>query len=105
MKSNTEVLDLVEYLLAKTTQGSRDHEEGLRSDISLTVALRGMEDEASPRYTKADLKVRFSGSKRDRSSCFDFHKLTWKRGGYAPRSCTASYRGTTTTGGFTWSLR
>ena len=55
-----EVLDFVEYLLAKTKRGSREDEEGLWSDLSLTFALRGMEDENSPHYTKADLKVVFS---------------------------------------------
>lgn len=55
-----EVLDFVEYLLAKTTRGARDHEESLWSDLSLTFAMRGMEDEDAPQYTKADLKVIFS---------------------------------------------
>jgi Protein of unknown function (DUF2281) len=55
-----EVLDFVEYLLAKTTQGARDQEESLWSDVSLTFAMRGMEDEDAPQYTKADLKVIFS---------------------------------------------
>jgi uncharacterized protein DUF2281 len=56
----TEVLDFVEYLLAKTTRGSREHEEDRWSDLSLAFAMRGMEDEDSPQYTKADLKVIFS---------------------------------------------
>ena len=55
-----EVLDFVEYLLVKTTRGARDHEESLWSDLSLTFAMRGMEDEDAPQYTKADLKVLFS---------------------------------------------
>ena len=55
-----EVLDFVEYLLVKTTRGARDHEESLWSDLSLTFAMRGMEDEDAPQYTKADLKVIFS---------------------------------------------
>jgi hypothetical protein len=55
-----EVLDFVEYLLAKTTRGARDHEESLWSDLSLTFAMRGMEDEDAPQYTTADLKVIFS---------------------------------------------
>jgi hypothetical protein len=55
-----EVLDFVEYLLAKTTRGARDHEESLWSDLSLTFAMRGMEDENAPQYTTADLKVIFS---------------------------------------------
>jgi hypothetical protein len=54
------VLDFVEYLLAKTTRGARDHEESLWSDVSLTMAMRGMEDEDAPPYTTADLKEIFS---------------------------------------------
>jgi hypothetical protein len=55
-----EVLDFVEYLLAKTTRDTREHEEGHWSDVSLTMAMRGMEDEDAPPYTAADLKVIFS---------------------------------------------
>ena len=55
-----EVLDFVEYLLAKATRGARKQEESLWSDLSLTFAMRGMEDEDAPQYTKADLKVIFS---------------------------------------------
>jgi hypothetical protein len=43
-----EVLDFVEYLLAKTTRGAREHGESLWSDLSLTLAMRGMEDEDAP---------------------------------------------------------
>lgn len=50
-----EVLDFVEYLLAKSErQEDRDW-----ADLSLTLALRGMEDENAPTYTPADLKVVF----------------------------------------------
>jgi hypothetical protein len=55
-----EVLDFVEYLLTKVTRGAPEPEESLWSDLSLTFAMRGMEDEDSPQYTKADLKVIFS---------------------------------------------
>jgi hypothetical protein len=55
-----EVLDFVEYLLAKTTRGTQEQEESLWSDLSLTFAMRGMEDEDAPQYTTADLKVIFS---------------------------------------------
>jgi len=51
-----EVLDFVEYLLAKV----KGREEGDWSNLSLTFAMRGMEDEATPRYTTADLKVVFA---------------------------------------------
>ena len=55
-----EVLDFVEYLLAKTARGAREQEEGLWSDTSLALAMRGMEDEDAPQYTTADLKEIFS---------------------------------------------
>lgn len=55
-----EVLDFVEYLLAKTIRGARDREESLWSEVSLAFAMRGMEDEDAPQYTTADLKVIFS---------------------------------------------
>ena len=55
-----EVLDFVEYLLAKTTRDAREQEESLWSDLSLTLAMRGMGDEDIPQYTEADLKVIFS---------------------------------------------
>jgi hypothetical protein len=55
-----EVLDFVEYLLAKTTRDAREQEESLWSDLSLTLAMRGMEDEDTSQYTEADLKVIFS---------------------------------------------
>jgi hypothetical protein len=56
----TEVLDFVEYLLAKTTRDAREQDESLWSNLSLTLAMRGMEDEDTPQYTEADLKVIFS---------------------------------------------
>ncbi len=51
-----EVLDFVEYLLAKMS--SRQGEAW--SELSLASAMRGMEDEAAPLYTTADLKVVFA---------------------------------------------
>ncbi len=45
-----EVLDFVEYLLAKT-----EHRENRDwSDLSLASAMHGMEDEDMPLYTLAD---------------------------------------------------
>lgn len=55
-----EVLAFVEYLLTKATRASSEPEESLWSDLSLAFAMRGMEDEGSPQYTNADLKVTFS---------------------------------------------
>ena len=55
-----EVLDFDQYLLVKTIQASQEDEEGLWSDVALSSAMRGMEDEDLPQYTIADLKARFS---------------------------------------------
>jgi hypothetical protein len=55
-----EVLNFVESLLAKTTRDAQEQEESRWSDVSLTLAMRGMEDEDIPQYTEADLKVIFS---------------------------------------------
>ncbi len=52
-----EVLDFIDYLLAKAI---RRREEGNWSDLSLALAMRGMEDEAMLLYTTADLKVVFA---------------------------------------------
>ena len=51
-----EVLDFVEFLMRK----SERREEGDWSDVSLTLAMRGMEDEDTPLYTPADLKIVFA---------------------------------------------
>ncbi|MEJ5198464.1 MAG: DUF2281 domain-containing protein [Anaerolineae bacterium] len=51
----TEVLDFVEYLLAKA-----EREDRLEwSNLSLANAMRGMEDEEAPEYTVADLRMEF----------------------------------------------
>lgn len=55
-----EVLDFVEYLLVKAERESMRKEELNWSEISLSSAMRGMEDEDIPSYSKDDLKVRFS---------------------------------------------
>jgi len=55
-----EVLDFVQYLLAKAKREASEHDEDVWNRLSLTSAMRGMEDEDSPQYTKADLKVIFS---------------------------------------------
>ena len=51
-----EVLDFVEYLLARATRWEADD----WLDLSLAFAMRGMEEEAMPIYTTADLKVVFA---------------------------------------------
>lgn len=51
-----EVLDFVEYLVARV----RAEEDRDWSELSLACALHGMEDEATLRYTTADLTVVFA---------------------------------------------
>ena len=55
-----EVLDFVEYLLAKADREEARREERAWSNLSLGYAMRGMADEDTPTYTTADLKVVFS---------------------------------------------
>ena len=55
-----EVLDFVEYLLAKAEREMARREDRAWSNLSLSYAMRGMEDEDTPTYTIADLKVVFS---------------------------------------------
>jgi len=55
-----ETLDFVEYLLAKTERETGRQEEDEWSNLSLTFAMRGIEQEDTPHYTTADLKVIFS---------------------------------------------
>ncbi len=55
-----EVLDFVEYLLAKAEREIARREERAWSDLSLRSAMRGMEDEATPTYSASDLKVMFA---------------------------------------------
>jgi hypothetical protein len=56
---HAEVLDFVEYLLTKAARGAQEQEERLWSDLALTSAMRGMEDEDFPQYDETDIKVRF----------------------------------------------
>lgn len=51
-----EVLDFVEYLVAKAER----QEEADWTELSLAFAMRGMEDESEVVYTTADLKVTFA---------------------------------------------
>jgi len=56
-----EVLDFIDFLLLKTKAEKPDEENDLTwTDLSLAMALEGMEDEPMPEYTVADLKVFFS---------------------------------------------
>ena len=54
-----EVLDFTEYLLAKAEREAVRQEERDWSNLSLSFAMRGMEDEDAPTYTTSDLKVVF----------------------------------------------
>lgn len=51
----TQALDFIEYLLAKAEREQTEE----WSTLSLAYAMRGMEDEETPIYTIADLKVVF----------------------------------------------
>lgn len=54
-----EVLDFVEYLLAKAEREALRQEEAEWSNLSLTTAMRGMDDDGARLYTLADVKVTF----------------------------------------------
>ena len=54
-----EVLDFVEYLLAKSERETARQSERTWSDWSLTLAMRGMEKEDKPAYSTSDLRVVF----------------------------------------------
>ena len=54
-----EALDYVEYLLAKAKSKAVQQEKETWSSLSLASAMSDMEDEDSPIYSKADLKVVF----------------------------------------------
>ena len=55
-----EVLNFIEYLLFKTEHDATRQEGRDWSSLSLTHAMRGMEDEDTKPYTLEDLQERFS---------------------------------------------
>lgn len=55
-----EVLDFVEYLLLKVERKTARQDELAWSNLSLSLAMRGMENEDTPDYTTADMKEIFS---------------------------------------------
>lgn len=55
-----EVLDFIEFLLARAEREQEIQDEQEWSDLSLSLAMRGMEDEGSPEYSVSDLKESFS---------------------------------------------
>ncbi len=55
-----EVLDFVEYLLAKAERDDIRQNEQEWTNLSLSFAMRDMEEEKGPTYTLADVKEKFS---------------------------------------------
>lgn len=55
-----EVLDFVEYLAGKAEREAARQEDKNWTTLSLSFAMRGMEDEDTPLYDPSDLKVVFS---------------------------------------------
>lgn len=55
-RHRVEVLDFVEYLESKAKRETIIQDDLTWSDISLSLAMRGMEDEDAPNYTTVDLK-------------------------------------------------
>jgi hypothetical protein len=55
----SQVLDFVEYLVAKAEREAARVEETAWSYDSLGCAMRGMEQEDTPTYTLDDIKVSF----------------------------------------------
>ena len=54
-----EVLDYIKFLLIKAEQESRPDEEKDFSNLSLSLAMRGMEKDDDPIYATSDLKAIF----------------------------------------------
>jgi hypothetical protein len=61
-RTQAEVLDFVEYLLTKAERKQARGEEREWSRQSLSLAMRGMENENGPEYTVQDLEERFSAT-------------------------------------------
>jgi hypothetical protein len=57
-EAQREVLDFVAFIEARKTAATDQQEAAAWSDLSLSAAMRGMEDEESP-YTFQDLKESF----------------------------------------------
>ncbi|MBM4040079.1 MAG: DUF2281 domain-containing protein [Planctomycetes bacterium] len=57
--AQAEVLDFVEHLEARARLAAGEREDAAWAELSLSQAMRGMEDEPSP-YTPADIKEAFS---------------------------------------------
>ena len=61
-RTQAEVLNFVEYLLAKAERGQARREEREWSRHSLLLAMRGIENENGPEYTAEDLDEYFFSS-------------------------------------------
>lgn len=55
-----EALDFVQYLVSKAEREEVRQEDKNWTSLSLSFAMRGMEDEDTPQYAPSDLKVVFS---------------------------------------------
>ncbi len=55
----TEILHFAKYLLEKAERENSEKERQSWENFSLSSAMRGMEDEETPKYTISDLKVVF----------------------------------------------
>ena len=55
-----EVLDFVEYLLAKAERESANQDEREWTNLSLSLAMRDIAEENEPEYASSDLKESFS---------------------------------------------
>ena len=54
-----EVLDFVEFLLSKADRDNNVQEDVEWTEVSLSFAMSGMEDEDGPEYGMSDLKESF----------------------------------------------
>ena len=54
-----EVLDFIEFLSQKVTNGEAASEDAAWQRFSLAQAMKGLDDEESPEYSEADLKERW----------------------------------------------
>jgi hypothetical protein len=55
-----EVLDFVEFLLTKAEREGAAQEEREWSQLSISLAMRDLEEEEGPTYAESDLKETFS---------------------------------------------
>lgn len=55
-----EVLDFVEYLLARVERDRAPEDDRDWADHSLSLAMRDMEEEAGPEYAASDVREPFS---------------------------------------------